>query len=156
MWQTMEASRKRTELTVSCPQTCKRYLTMLGMETTQRLLTSTIALGYGGGRCLLQILYLPFRANCQTSPTGLPLVFTPTGHCVLVIWQTQQLGNQNMSSTSLSPLGCSATSFFCTNCWLQEVSSPGGTPHKPRQLSELKQGGALLWGLVFTKKYSRE
>ena len=34
MWQTMEASRKRTELTVSCPQTCKRYLTMLGMEST--------------------------------------------------------------------------------------------------------------------------
>ena len=34
MWQTMVASRKRTELTVSCPQTCKRYLTMLGMEST--------------------------------------------------------------------------------------------------------------------------
>ena len=105
-------------------------------------------LGYGGGRCLLQTLYPPFRANCQTLPTCLRLEFTPTGHCVLVIWQTQQLGNQNMSSTRRSPLGCSATSFFCTNCWLQAVSSPGGTPHRPRQLSELKQGLCSgVWGL---------
>ena len=43
-----------------------------------------------------------------------------------------------MSSTRRSPLGCSAISFFWTNCWLHLVVRPRGTEQRPRQLSELE------------------
>ena len=48
-----------------------------------------------------------------------------------------------MSSTSLSPLGWRAISFFWTNCWLHFVWRPGGTEQRPRQLSELE---ISIWG----------